>query len=100
MAFATSPRPRIATDVGTLLEVGDLVVDIPLAAGMLHPVRGVSLSVDRGETLCIVGESGCGKSLTALALMGLLPKRAKRVATKLVLDGIDLLQASDEQLAS
>jgi peptide/nickel transport system ATP-binding protein len=85
--------------VGTLLEVQDLVVDIPLAAGMLHPVRGVTFSVERGETLCIVGESGCGKSLTALALMGLLPRRAKRTAAKLALDGIDLTAATDDQLA-
>ena len=41
---------------------------------MLHPVQGVTFHVDRGETLCIVGESGCGKSLTALAIMGLLPQ--------------------------
>ena len=85
--------------MSTLLEVRDLVVDIPLAAGMLHPVRGVTFSVERGETLCIVGESGCGKSLTALALMGLLPRRAKRTATRLALDGIDLTQATDAQLA-
>jgi peptide/nickel transport system ATP-binding protein len=82
-----------------LLEVRDLVVDIPLAAGMLHPVRNVTFSVERGETLCIVGESGCGKSLTALALMGLLPRRAKRAAAKLVLDGIDLLRATDGELS-
>jgi peptide/nickel transport system ATP-binding protein len=56
----------------------------------------VSFSVERGETLCIVGESGCGKSLTALALMGLLPRRARRRAARLVLDGIDLAAASPE----
>ncbi len=66
---------------------------------MLHPVRGVSLSVDRGETLCIVGESGCGKSLTALAVMGLLPRRARRSATRLALEGIDLATASEAQLS-
>jgi peptide/nickel transport system ATP-binding protein len=82
-----------------LLEVRDLVVDIPLAAGVLHPVRGVTFSVQRGETLCIVGESGCGKSLTALALMALLPRRARRAATRLALAEIDLLQASDGELA-
>ena len=62
-------------------------------------MRGVTLSVDRGETLCIVGESGCGKSLTALAIMGLLPRRARRTASRLALDGIDLTAASDAQLA-
>jgi len=85
--------------MSALLEVRDLVVDIPLAAGMLHPVRGVTFSVERGETLCIVGESGCGKSLTALALMALLPRRAKRTAAKLTLGDTDLLAARDDELA-
>jgi peptide/nickel transport system ATP-binding protein len=60
----------------TILEVDGLTVDIPVAAGMLHAVRDVSFTVHRGETLCIVGESGCGKSLTSLAIMGLLPRKA------------------------
>ncbi len=59
-----------------ILEVEDLSVDIPVPAGMLHPVQDLTFHVDRGETLAIVGESGCGKSLTSLALMGLLPGRA------------------------
>jgi peptide/nickel transport system ATP-binding protein len=62
-------------------------------------VRSVSLSVNRGETLCVVGESGCGKSLTALAVMGLLPRRAKRRAARLALDDIDLLSASSSAMA-
>ena len=86
--------------MGALLEVRDLEVDIPLAAGMLHPVRSVSFSVNRAETLCIVGESGCGKSLTALALMGLLPRRAIRRAAQLSLDGIDLIGASQAQMTA
>jgi peptide/nickel transport system ATP-binding protein len=86
--------------VSALLEVRDLEVDIPLAAGILHPVRRVSFSVDRGETLCIVGESGCGKSLTALALMRLLPRRAVCSAGRLALDGIDLIGASQSQMSA
>jgi peptide/nickel transport system ATP-binding protein len=82
-----------------LLEVRNLELEIPLGAGTLRPVRGVTLSVERGETLCIVGESGCGKSLTALAIMGLLPRRARRSASRLALDGIDLAAASDSELA-
>ena len=54
-----------------VLSVENLSVDIPLADGVLHAVDNVTLHVDRGETLCIVGESGCGKSLTSLALMDL-----------------------------
>ena len=62
-----------------VLHVENLTVDIPLATGILHAVDGVNLHVDRGETLCIVGESGCGKSLTSLALMDLLPTKATRL---------------------
>ena len=80
------------------LEVSGLTVDIPTDAGMLHAVRGVSLSARRGETLCIVGESGCGKSLTALALMGLLPASAKRGAERMTLAGENLLRASPSRL--
>jgi peptide/nickel transport system ATP-binding protein len=82
-----------------LLEAEGLTVDIPLAEGVLHPVRGISFGVDRGETLCIVGESGCGKSLTSLAVMGLLPSRAIRTATRLTLGDTDLLTATPRQMA-
>ena len=63
-----------------VLNVKNLSIEIPLADGVLHAVDNISLHVDRGETLCIVGESGCGKSLTSLALMDLLPKKAIRKA--------------------
>jgi peptide/nickel transport system ATP-binding protein len=82
----------------TLLDVRDLRVDIDTARGTLHAVQGVSFSVERGETLCIVGESGCGKSLTALALMGLLPRRAERTATRLALLGQDLRSLSPRRM--
>ena len=70
--------------MSALLEVKNLSVDIPLAAGILHPVQDLTFSVDKGETLCIVGESGCGKSLTSLALMDLLPKKAIRTGTSIL----------------
>jgi ABC-type glutathione transport system ATPase component len=70
-----------------ILTVEDLRVTIPVPGGTLRPVQGVSFHVDRGETLCIVGESGCGKSLTALAIMDLLPRRATRSAARLDLQG-------------
>jgi oligopeptide/dipeptide ABC transporter ATP-binding protein len=57
----------------TLLEVKDLRVTFPTAAGAIHPVDGVSFHVDKGETLALVGESGCGKSLTSLAILRLVP---------------------------
>ena len=82
-----------------ILEVEGLSVDIPVPAGMLHPVQDLSFHVDRGETLAIVGESGCGKSLTSLALMNLLPSRAKRRTSKLTLDGQDLTGLSERQMS-
>ncbi len=82
-----------------ILEVENLSVDIPLATGILHPVQSVNFHVDRGETLAIVGESGCGKSLTSLAIMNLLPSKARRTADKLVLDGRDLTAQSERQMS-
>jgi len=82
-----------------ILEVENLGVDIPIASGILHAVQGVSFHVDRGETLAIVGESGCGKSLTSLALMNLLPSKAKRAADCLELDGEDLLALRERQMS-
>lgn len=79
-----------------LLDVKNLRVDLPTERGMLHAVRGIDFHVRRGEMLCLVGESGCGKSMTSLALMGLLPARARRSADRLQFDGIDL-QAQDER---
>jgi len=82
-----------------ILEVADLSVDILVASGVLHAVQNVSFHVDRGETLAIVGESGCGKSLTSLALMNLLPSKAKRTAARLELAGGDLLTLSERQMS-
>jgi peptide/nickel transport system ATP-binding protein len=81
-----------------ILEVDGLTVDIPVAAGVLHPVRDLSFSVERGQTLCIVGESGCGKSLTSLAIMGLLPKKARRIARTLSFEGTALLDLSERRM--
>ena len=69
-----------------LLEVEALEVSF----GAASAVRGASLALDRGETLCLVGESGCGKSVTALAVMGLLARNASRGAARLSFDGQDL----------
>ncbi|PZQ75441.1 MAG: ABC transporter ATP-binding protein [Variovorax paradoxus] len=79
-----------------LLDVKNLRVRLPTERGTLHAVRGIDFQVRRGEMLCLVGESGCGKSMTSLALMGLLPSRARRTADRLVFDGIDL-QAQGER---
>ena len=85
--------------MSAVLKVEGLKVDIGAGGGMLHAVRGVDLSVAPGETLCIVGESGCGKSMTSLAMMGLLPKAARIEATRLEFDGEDLLRASERRMS-
>ena len=82
-----------------VLNVENLTVDIPLATGVLHAVDDVSLHVDRGETLCIVGESGCGKSLTSLAIMDLLPKKAIRQLSALDLGGESILEYSEREMS-
>jgi len=88
-------KPEVA---GPVLEVEGLGVDIATPRGPLRAVRDVSFHVKRGETLCIVGESGCGKSITSLAVMSLLPAAATRRATKLALLGEDLLKASGKRV--
>ncbi|MEU7797397.1 ABC transporter ATP-binding protein [Micromonospora tulbaghiae] len=80
-----------------LLEVDDLSVTFARRGQRTaHAVDGVSFSVDAGEVVGLVGESGCGKSVTSLAIMGLLPKQpGLRVGGKAVFDGTDLLQLDD-----
>jgi len=80
-----------------LLEVDNLSVTFTRRGQRpVHAVDGVSFSVDAGEVVGLVGESGCGKSVTSLAIMGLLPKqRGLRIGGKAVFDGTDLLQLDD-----
>jgi peptide/nickel transport system ATP-binding protein len=74
-----------------LLHVEDLAVTIDRRAKTpVRPVRGVSLTVDAGKTVAIVGESGCGKSMTCLAISGLLPARGRVSAGQIILQGQDL----------
>ncbi len=82
-----------------VLEVEGLHVRIPWRRGLLHPVQDVSFGVGPGETLCLVGESGCGKSLTALAVMGLLPRVARREVRRLNLEGEDLSLATERRMS-
>jgi peptide/nickel transport system ATP-binding protein len=81
--------------VSSLLAVEDLHVWFELPnEGELHAVQGVSLAVEAGERLGLVGESGCGKTTTALAIMGLLPPTAS-VSGRVLLDGKNLLGAGE-----
>jgi peptide/nickel transport system ATP-binding protein len=83
-----------------VLEVENLSVDIAVPAGTLHAVTDLSLTIEKGETLGIVGESGCGKSITSLAIMDLLPGKASKTANKLTLEGTDLMSLSEKEFAA
>jgi peptide/nickel transport system ATP-binding protein len=84
---------------GPLVDIRDLRVLFHGDDGRTtHAVDRVDLSVANGATLGLVGESGCGKSVTSLAIMGLLPKRSAEVSGTIRFDGFDLLTADDETL--
>jgi peptide/nickel transport system ATP-binding protein len=78
--------------MSALLEVEGLTTTFPGRDGPLRIVDGNDLSVERGEVLALVGESGCGKSMTALSLMRLVPKPGKIVAGRVMLGGRNLLE--------
>ena len=82
----------------TLLDVAELRVGFPATIGWTHPVDGVSLRVGRGETLALVGASGSGKSLTALAIMGLLPRPGRILSGSIRFDGENLATAPERRL--
>ena len=82
-----------------MLDIRNLKVSIPTDRGMLNAVRGVDLQIAKGETLCLVGESGCGKSLTATSIMGLLPRYAKVTSDRFEMAGQDLGTKTDAKLA-
>ncbi len=81
-----------------LVEIEGLRVSFSQYDGQIDAVRGVSFTVNEGESLGIVGESGSGKSVSCGALLRLLPATASVTATKMVLDGIDVLKADKEDL--
>jgi len=84
----------------SILDVGDLSVSLRLKDGtLLHAVRGVSLAVGRGETIAVVGESGSGKSLTAAALVRLLPRRARMTSDHLLFLGREMSPLTERDMA-
>ncbi|HEX6991180.1 MAG TPA: ABC transporter ATP-binding protein, partial [Gemmatimonadales bacterium] len=82
-----------------LLDVRELRVSFPDAGGRIHPVDGVSFTIDRGKTLALVGESGCGKSLTSLALLRLIPPPGRLdEGSSITLDGSNILALKPDAL--
>jgi oligopeptide transport system ATP-binding protein len=82
----------------SLLSVDDLRVQFWTQRGTVYAVNGVSFGVDAGETLGIVGESGCGKSVTSLAVMGILPRAGRVTSGRAEFAGRDLLTLGDREL--
>ena len=72
-------QPETASCLNPLLQVENLHVDFQTYGGVVQAVRGVSFDVIAGQTLAIVGESGCGKSVTVQSLMGLIPMPPGRI---------------------
>ena len=81
-----------------LLEVKNLSTRFPVDGGVVRAVDDVSFSLDRGEVLCLVGESGCGKSMTALSVMGLVPEPGKVVEGQILFGGRDLRRLDAEEM--
>ena len=83
-----------------LLEIEDLQVKIPYGKMKVYPVSGVSFSLEEGEVLGIIGESGSGKSMAMKAIMGLLPEKAKVSARKLQFQDLDLRKYTEKEYLS
>ena len=82
-----------------LLQVDKLITSFETDRGLLRAVDQVSFTVPRGKTVGIVGESGCGKSVTAMSIVRLLPQPAGKIlGGSILFDGIDLVHASDKQI--
>jgi peptide/nickel transport system ATP-binding protein len=80
-----------------LLEVNDLSVELQTHRGPAYAVRNASFALERGESIGLIGESGCGKSITVMALMGLLPENA-RVTGSIVFEGQQLVGKSEREM--
>jgi len=88
----------IQNDSGAFLQVEDLKVHFPTPDGVVKATDGLSFDLPRGKTLGIVGESGSGKSVSSSAILGLHRGTSARVSGRILLDGVDLLALSDEEM--
>jgi len=103
--MSESVKPGFASDdagsgasTPALLEVRDLRVNFHLQRAIVPAVQGVTFSVNAGQTIGIIGESGSGKSVTARAIMGLLPKKTAEVLGSVRFEGKELLGLSDREM--
>ena len=95
----TTSDARSSTSAAPLLEIEDLHVRFQLREGDVKAVNGVSLSIPAKGTIGLVGESGCGKSVTALSIMRLVPSPPGNIVNgKVIFDGQDLLNMTEEEM--
>jgi len=95
---AARPRPRHERGDRPLLEVKGLHTSFYTRDGVVRAVDGIDFSVDRGEIMGLVGESGCGKSVTSLTIMRLVAKPGRIEAGEILFDGQDLLKLGDDEM--
>ena len=94
--MAVDTKPILVHDAA--LSVRDLTVNLPQGMERAHAVENISFDLKRGQILCIIGESGSGKSVTANAIMGLLPKIIRVSSGAIHLDGTTIIGASPKKL--
>ncbi|HNB47683.1 MAG TPA: ABC transporter ATP-binding protein, partial [Burkholderiaceae bacterium] len=87
-----------ANGAESALTLDELTVELEADAGLLRAIDGLRLAIARGETFALVGESGCGKSMTALALLRLLPENGRITGGSVRLDGRDLLDLPEREM--
>jgi peptide/nickel transport system ATP-binding protein len=95
---ASARRPKRQRGEKPLLEVSGLYTSFHTRDGVVRAVDGIDFHVDRGEIMGLVGESGCGKSVTSLSIMRLIAKPGRIEAGTVVFDGTDLLKISNEEM--
>src|SRR5262249_54775437 len=91
-------RRRIRQHTGPLLEVHGLATAFHTRDGVVRAVDGIDFTVNSGEVLGLVGESGCGKSVTSMSILGLVAKPGRVEAGEVLFDGTDLLKLSPDAL--
>jgi peptide/nickel transport system ATP-binding protein len=99
MALSSIPggKPQ-GTSSGPLLEVQNLQTHFGTIDGVVRAVEGLSFHIDAGETVAIVGESGCGKSVTSMSILRLIPEPPGRIAGRILFQGRNLLELEDAEM--